>query len=124
MSLDEFLYNILSKDPDVQDFVNKKAQPLALAEQMAQELAQQKAAQMVEEARVKAETEGEIKGALQALRDVIVNTAEQRFPSLTTLARERVEGVEEPTVLWKVFSSLNAAQDETTARNAITSNKA
>ena len=106
MSLDEFVYTILSEDPDVQRIVQTKVD------------------QQVEEVRAKAETEGEIKGALHALREVIVNTAEQRFPSLTALARERVEGVREPTVLWKLFSSLNAAQDETTARAALTSSEA
>jgi len=54
--------------------------------------------------------------AVQALQKVTVNIVRRRFPSLVTLAEERVAHIGSPDVLEELVGMLSTAPDENTAR--------
>jgi predicted transposase/invertase (TIGR01784 family) len=59
---------------------------------------------------------GREEGKLEALQQSLLDVVEVRFPSLTELARERVQRASKPDVIESVFKTLVTTPDENAAR--------
>ncbi len=59
---------------------------------------------------------GREEGKLEGLQQSVLTVVELRFPSLTELARERVQRASKPDVIESVFRTLVTAPDENAAR--------
>jgi hypothetical protein len=63
----------------------------------------------------------EAQAALQALQKAIVNVVKRRFPTLVTLAEQRVAQASSPDVLEELIVMISTAPDENTARFILSS---
>ena len=65
--------------------------------------------------------EGREEGKLEGLQQSVLKLVENRFPSLVTLARERIQRVSKPETIDYAFDALLVASDEDAARTLLDS---
>jgi hypothetical protein len=73
----------------------------------------------VRKKRAEGKVEGKIEGAIEALRQVIVEFVQTRFPSLTALAQQQVTHVNEPQRLHALVMQLAVADGEDAAQKLL-----
>jgi flagellar biosynthesis/type III secretory pathway protein FliH len=63
------------------------------------------------EGKIEGKVEGKAEGELQALRQVVLDTVEDRFPDLVDLAQTEVIAATQPQLLHKLIRDLNKTSD-------------
>lgn len=122
--------NLLEQDEYLQKFIDRKAEKKAeeIAEKKAEEIAEKKVGkaeekgmqQGIEKGKVMGETEGELKASRSFVLDIVA----MRFPSLTEMAKRRVQKIDKPANLRQIATGIAIAPDEKTALQVLMSEAA
>lgn len=75
--------------------------------------------EFVQKQRARGRQEGKIEGRIEEAQEVLVNYVSIRYPSLTTLARQRAEATSQQAQLQNILNRIFAAPDEATVRSLL-----
>jgi len=77
--------------------------------------------EFVQRQRVRGRQEGKIEGKIEEAQEVLINYVSIRYPSLTSLARQRAEAITQQAQLQNILNRIFAAPDEATVRSILSS---